>query len=70
MREVDLETTEFSRQWVQGWIENVYRGIDTVVIHYRNQNGGLVNEVLRFGGDGRVIEGHGTYLVPGPADPA
>lgn len=33
------------------------------MINYRNQNGGLVNEVLRFGGDGLVIEGHGTYLV-------
>lgn len=44
-------------------VEDVYRGIDTIVINYRNQNGGLVNEVLRFGGDGLVIEGHGTYLV-------
>ncbi|WP_067975098.1 nuclear transport factor 2 family protein [Mycolicibacter icosiumassiliensis] len=44
-------------------VEDVYRGIDTLVINYRNQNGGLVNEVLRFGSDGLVIEGHGTYLV-------
>lgn len=44
-------------------VEAVYRGIDTVVINYRNQNGGLVNEVLRFGDDGLVVEGHGTYLV-------
>ncbi|OBK87275.1 DUF4440 domain-containing protein [Mycolicibacter heraklionensis] len=44
-------------------VEDVYRGIDTIVINYRNQNGGLVNEVLRFGGDGLVIEGHGTYLM-------
>ncbi|WP_409428818.1 nuclear transport factor 2 family protein [Mycobacterium sp. SMC-11] len=44
-------------------VEDVYRGIDTIVINYRNQNGGLVNEVLRFDGDGLVTEGHGTYLV-------
>ena len=46
-------------------VEGVYRGIDTVVIAYRNQNGGLVNEVLKFDGD-LVIEGHGTYLVEDP----
>ncbi|MBW0015093.1 nuclear transport factor 2 family protein [Mycobacterium sp.] len=44
-------------------VEAVYEGIDTVVIAYRNQDGGLVSEVLRFAGD-LVIEGHGTYLVP------
>ena len=43
-------------------VEDVYLGIDTIVIAYRNQDGGLVNEVLRFSGD-LVIEGHGTYLV-------
>jgi len=41
-------------------IENVYQGIDTVVIAYRNQDDGLVSEVLRIT-DGLVIEGHGTY---------
>lgn len=46
-------------------VEAVYRGIDTVVINYRNQQGGLVNEVLRFDDDGLVIEGHGTYLITG-----
>jgi ketosteroid isomerase-like protein len=44
-------------------VEAVYEGIDTVVIAYRNQDDGLVSEVLRFAGD-LVIEGHGTYLVP------
>jgi ketosteroid isomerase-like protein len=44
-------------------VEAVYQGIDTVVIAYRNQDDGLVSEVLRFTGD-LVIEGHGTYLVP------
>lgn len=48
-------------------VEGVYRGIDTIVINYRNQNAGLVNEVLRFGDDGLVIEGHGTY--PALAEP-
>jgi hypothetical protein len=38
-----------------------YVGVDTIVINYRNQNGGLVNEVLRFDGP-LVVEGHGTYL--------
>jgi hypothetical protein len=39
----------------------VYAGINLIVINYRNQKGGLVNEVMRF--DGRlVVEGHGTYL--------
>ena len=40
----------------------VYAGIDTVVINYRNQAGGLVCEVLTFDGD-LVREGHGTYLA-------
>lgn len=46
----------------------VYEGVDTVVVHYRNQRGGLVNEVLQFSGD-RVEVGHGTYLGQG-VDPA
>ncbi len=45
-------------------VESVYRGINTIVINYRNQAGGLVNEVLRFTDENVVIEGHGTYLVP------
>lgn len=44
-------------------VEGIYQGIDTIVIAYRNQDGGLVSEVLRLSG-GLVIEGHGTYLVP------
>jgi hypothetical protein len=39
----------------------VYAGVEVIVINYRNQKGGLVNEVLRFDGD-LVVEGHGTYL--------
>ena len=44
-------------------VEGVYRGIDTLVITYRNQNNGLVNEVLKFNDDGLAIEGHGTYPI-------
>jgi ketosteroid isomerase-like protein len=40
----------------------VYAGIDTLVLHYRNQVGGLVNEVLTFS-DGLVTIGHATHLV-------
>jgi ketosteroid isomerase-like protein len=40
----------------------VYRGESTLVINYRNHRGQLVNEVLTFGADGLVREGHGTYL--------
>jgi hypothetical protein len=43
-------------------IIGVYRGESTLVINYRNHRGELVNEVLTFGGDGLVCEGHGTYL--------
>ncbi len=39
-----------------------YTGVDTLVINYRNQKGGLVNEVLTFDG-ALVIAGHGTYQV-------
>ncbi len=40
---------------------NVYAGIDTLVLHYRNQLGGSVNEVLTFR-DGLVATGHATHL--------
>jgi ketosteroid isomerase-like protein len=43
-------------------VERVYAGVSTLVISYRNQRGGLVDEVLVFA-DGLVVEGHGTYLV-------
>jgi hypothetical protein len=43
-------------------VVGVYRGESTLVINYRNRSGELVNEVLTFGGDGLVREGHGTYL--------
>jgi hypothetical protein len=39
----------------------VFRGQSTLVVNYRNQLGGLVNEVLIFDGE-LVREGHGTYL--------
>jgi hypothetical protein len=43
-------------------IVNLFTGVDTVVINYRNQNGGLVNEVMTFK-DGLIVRGEGTYLV-------
>ena len=42
----------------------VYRGASVLVINYRNEKGGLVNEVLEFDGD-LVRRGHGTYLERG-----
>jgi ketosteroid isomerase-like protein len=39
----------------------VYAGVDSVVINYRHQNGGLVCEVLTLE-DGLVVAGRGTYL--------
>ena len=49
-------------------VEDVYAGVATIVINYRNQKGSLVNEVLIFE-DGLVVEGHGTYLI-GKDNPA
>jgi hypothetical protein len=45
-------------------VEGVYRGIDTIVIAYRNQDDRRVSEVLRFNDD-LVVEGHGTCIVSG-----
>lgn len=42
-----------------------YAGVDALVIHYRNQRGGFVNEVLLFEGDS-VVAGHATYLAVAP----
>jgi hypothetical protein len=42
-------------------IVGVYGGTSVLVINYRNQKGGLVNEVLEFD-DGLVRRGHGAYL--------
>ena len=44
-------------------VVGVYRGESLLVINYRNERGGLVNEVLAFDG-GLVRAGHGTYLHP------
>ena len=49
-------------------IENVYAGVDTIVINYRNQKGSVVCEVLTFDG-GLVVRGGGTYLS-GDTNPA
>ncbi|NUU17040.1 nuclear transport factor 2 family protein [Cellulomonas humilata] len=59
------------RYWTEGLrllpdlhltVERVYAGVTALVITYRNQAGGVVDEVLVFA-DGLVVEGHGTYLV-------
>jgi ketosteroid isomerase-like protein len=39
-----------------------YVGVGVLVINYRTQNGGLVNEVLLVGPDGLATGGYGTYL--------
>jgi hypothetical protein len=46
----------------------IYVGQTTLVLNYRNQSGGLVNEVLTFDGH-LVMSGHGTYLAS-DANPA
>jgi hypothetical protein len=64
---------ELRRYWSEGLrripdlhftVERVFGGVDALVIEYRNQNGGLVDEVLVLA-DGLVVRGHGTYLVDG-----
>ena len=45
-------------------VEEVFAGVDAIVIRYRNQKGASVSEVLVFEG-GRVVRGHGTYAVEG-----
>jgi catechol 2,3-dioxygenase-like lactoylglutathione lyase family enzyme len=40
---------------------DVYVGVETVVLHYRNEAGALVNEVLTFR-DGLVAVGHATHV--------
>jgi ketosteroid isomerase-like protein len=43
-------------------VVGVYAGQSLLVINYRNERGGLVDEVLIF--DGALVrEGHGTYLA-------
>ncbi|TXS57636.1 YybH family protein [Streptomyces sp. t39] len=45
-------------------VVGVYAGVGCLVVNYRNQRGGLVNEVLVFDGP-LVTEGYGTYLDAG-----
>ena len=44
-------------------IVEVYAGVSTIVINYRNHVGGMVDEVLELDGDGLVVRGAGTYPV-------
>jgi ketosteroid isomerase-like protein len=64
-------TSELRAYWSEGLllspelhfeIEDLYLGVNSLVIHYRNHSGALVNEVLVFDGP-LVISGHATYLV-------
>jgi hypothetical protein len=48
-------------------ILGLYLGVRALVVNYRNQRGALVNEVLIFGDDWLVHQGHGTYLAEIPA---
>jgi ketosteroid isomerase-like protein len=41
---------------------DVYAGIDMLVVHYRNQLGAPISEVMVFR-DGRVVTGHAAHLV-------
>ena len=59
------------RYWVRALAGNtdlhfdlvdVYVGVDTVGLHYRNQNGASVVEVLTFR-DGKVVVGHATHRL-------
>jgi hypothetical protein len=63
---------EIRRYWAVGLeripdlhfeIENVYAGLSTIVINYRNHTGALVAEVLQLGDGGLVVRGEGTYLA-------
>jgi ketosteroid isomerase-like protein len=47
----------------------VYAAVNTLVINYRNQKGGLVCEVLTFEGH-LVTQGHGAYLLSDDDNPA
>ena len=40
----------------------VYRGVDTIVIAFQNQQGVDRVEILRFA-NGLVVEGHGTFIA-------
>lgn len=46
----------------------VYVGVDTLVLHYRNQTGALICEVLTFR-DGMVAVGHATHAAAGGVGP-
>lgn len=45
-------------------VEDVFSGIDTIVIQFLDQKGARKSEVLIFAGK-RVQVGHGTYPLPG-----
>jgi hypothetical protein len=45
-------------------VVGVRSSVDAVVIDYRNQDGAVVAEVLRFGSNGLIVEGFGAYGRP------
>jgi NAD(P)H-dependent FMN reductase/ketosteroid isomerase-like protein len=47
-------------------VEDVYTGLDTIAINYRNHAGNRVCELLRFDGP-LVVAGHATYLTDAAA---
>ncbi|MGY4396761.1 ketosteroid isomerase-like protein [Sphingomonas sp. UYAg733] len=49
-------------------VEQVFAGVGTIVIQYRNQRGVSVSEVLIFDGE-KVRSGHGAYPI-GAENPA
>lgn len=49
-------------------VRQVLAGVRSIVIEYRTHLGVDIAEVLFFGNDGLVIEGHGNY-PPGVEDP-
>lgn len=62
---------ELRRYWQAGLDKNpdlrfrvtaVYRGVDTIVIAFQNQQGVDRAEILRFA-SGLVVEGHGTFVL-------
>jgi hypothetical protein len=51
-------------------VVNLYTGLSTIVINYRNHTGALVNEVLHLNDHGLVERGYGTYLADDAAGSA
>lgn len=44
-------------------VVGAYVGVKAIIIHYRNHVGRVVCEMVRFGDDGLIAEGHATHLA-------